>query len=176
MAVDSLYDLAREYLVACEEAVALTPGGVIARSFVSAGAPSFDCPDQLSVHAGGPAEAETELTAPPLAPGHRSGEIGLVNIVALTATIIRCSPTVAESRGKLVFPKPAELDAVARDTMSDVWAVWNHVRTRYRAKTLFFVADRRRELYFDPASPVATSGGAAGWQIPIRVQLDGEEM
>src|SRR5665811_316733 len=92
-AATDLFDLAKEYLQACEAAVATTPGGPIARSFVSPGLPAWDCCPQLSVHVGGPVIGDTMPLAPPLQPGHRFEDTGTVNLVALTATVLRCSPT-----------------------------------------------------------------------------------
>lgn len=174
MAATDLYDLCREYLEACEEAVAAAPGGAIARSFVSPGLPSFDCAPQLTVHAGGPAEADTKLTAPMLNPGHRTDIMGVVNLVTMTATVIRCVDPVESVNGKIIFPSAASLDGSSQIVNADLWAIWNHVRTRYRAGTLFSAATgRKRELFFDPAVSLTPQGGTAGWEIQIRVELDG---
>lgn len=170
-----LHALCREYLEACALAVASTPGGAIDRVFVSPGMPAFDCPEaQLTVHAGGPAQADTAPLAPPLQPGHRDDYSVVVNLVALTATVYRCAPVIAQVGDMFVFPEPSEMEAAAEFTNADVWAIWNVVRRRYRDGLLFTTPNgRKRALFFDPAVPLLTSGGTAGWQIQIRVQLDG---
>lgn len=171
MGVGDLYTLCAELLAACEEAIAAAPGGPIGRSFVAPGPPAWDCCPQLTVHAGGPAEGDTAPLDPPLQPGHRHADAGAVNLVQMTATVIRCVPTV-EALG--VFPPAAAMDAAAQQTLGDVWAIWNHLRSRYRARTIFTRPDgERREVFFDPAAALNPAGGCAGWEIPVRVQMDG---
>lgn len=170
-AVTDLYALAQEYLGACEDAVATAPGGAIARSFVSPGVPALDCVPQLCVYVGGPIEADTRLTAPQLALGRRPDDTGAVHLITLTAVVARCAPVVSAS-GQ--FPSPAALNAASAESIADIWAIWNYVRALYRAGSVFTRADGEgRELFFDPAIPLAISGGACGWMAPIRVQLDG---
>lgn len=169
--VDDLYDLAVEYLNACAAAVATAPGGAIARAFVSPGLPALDCVPQLSVYVAAPVEADTQTATPQLAGGLRVDRQGNVHLASLVAVVARCSPTM---NGSNQFPTPGQLNAASREVLGDVWAVWNHVRAQYRANMIFTRPDgQRRELWFDPAVPLAISGGAAGWSVPIRVELDG---
>jgi hypothetical protein len=173
VAATDLYDLCDEYLTACVAAVATAPGGEIDRFFVSPGPPAWDCCPQLTVHAGGPAEGDTAPLNPPLQPGHRA-EVGIVNLVAMTATVIRCVPTFDEQTGR--FPDAASIDAAAQATLGDCWAIWNHLLTLKRAGGIFAGLDgdaREREMFLDPAVALNTSGGCAGWQLQIRVQLWG---
>src|SRR4051812_1224440 len=93
---NDLQALAAEWLAACTAALATTDEGAIDRSFVSPGVPAFDCCPQLTVHVGGPAEGATAPLAPPLQPGHRTS-IGVVPLVPLTATVIRCIPGMTDS-------------------------------------------------------------------------------
>lgn len=168
-----LYSLCAEYLAACKTAVASTPGGPITRAFVCPGVPAWDCCPQLTVHAGGPAEADTLPLQPPLAPGERPAVQGAVHLVNMTATVLRCTPTLEEDGQNLILPSEAALEAAAVETLSDVWAIWATVRGLYRAGTLFATDAGRRELFFDPAVPVRPAGGCAGWEIQIRVALGG---
>jgi hypothetical protein len=163
-----LYDLAAEWLAACELAVASAPGGAIAYAFVAPGSPALDC-ELLAVWAGGPIEAETAPLSPPLAPGHRDTVQGAVHLVNLTCCVVRCSP-VGDDQGRA--PSAAEYEAVARQTMGDVWAIWNFTRQRHRDGSLF-ASGHQREVFLEPAYPLPIQGGLAGWQVPIRVQLDG---
>jgi hypothetical protein len=169
-----LYDLCSDYLAACEQAVATTDGGAIARSFVSPGPAAIDCPDQLAVWSGGPLEADTAPLSPPLQLGRRAspGESGhAVHLVNLTCLVTRCAPTV-KSGGEM--PNPAELEAAGKQHLQDVWAIWNVVRALYRAGAVFTRDDGiQRELFFDGAIPLLPQGTAMGWQVPIRVQIDG---
>lgn len=168
-----LYLLAKEYLDACADAVASGVGGPIPRAFVSPGLPAWDCCPQLSVHAGGPAIADTFPLQPPLQPGHRSDNGETLHLVNLTATVLRCVPTLGEDA--TLMPEPGDLDAAAAEMLGDVWAIWNHVRRLYREDLLFAnpYGGGRRELFFDPAVSLMPQGGCCGWQIQIRVQLGG---
>lgn len=163
-----LYDLAAEWLAVCVDAVATAPGGPISYAFVSPGSPPLDC-EMLAVWAGGPIEAETEPLRPPLSPGFRIEKYGAVHLVNLLCCVVRCSP-VGDERGNA--PTIAQYQATAAETLGDVWAIWNWTRQRKRDGTLFPSA-HDRELFLEPAYPLPIQGGLAGWQIPIRVQLDG---
>lgn len=170
-AVTDLYDLASDYLAACEQAVATAPGGAISRSYVSPGIPSADCPPEIAVYVGGPTEAATRPLAPPLALGLRDDVTGKVDLVNLTCVVTRCVPTL-DAGGN--FPDPAAIEAAAKETIGDVWAIWNVVPALYRARMVFARPDGEKLLlFFDPASPVSISGGVAGWQVPIRVEILG---
>jgi hypothetical protein len=171
VAASDLFDLALEWKAVCLEAVASTVGGAIAHAFVSPGPPSLDCLPQLSVYPGAPVgEADTSPLSPPLAPGERDRVTGSLHLVNLTCVVVRCIPTLGEG-GEL--PSPSAIEAAARETSEDVWAIWNFTRTRHREGTLFASPSGAREVFLDPAFPIPPGGGAGGWQIPIRVQLGG---
>lgn len=165
--VTGLYELCEEYLEACKQALELAPGGAIERAFVSPGMPAFDCPEQLTVHAGGPSPGDTLPMSPPLQPARRIVDGDLLNMVAMTATVLRCAPGIRGTRA----PTPKELADTAQKTLGDVWSIWNHIATLKRDDKLW--APKTREVIFDPAVAVLIEGGAAGWQLQIRVQLDG---
>lgn len=165
-----LYDLAVEWLAVCVTAVADTEGGDIERAFVSPGPPAWDCCPQLTVHVGGPSEGDTAPLSPALQPGHRTQQTGLVPLLPLTATVIRCVPTFEEG-GEL--PSPAEQQVAAREIAEDVWSIWAHTRKAFAEGTLFPSLSGSRELIFDSALTQAPAGGCAGWQIPIRVAIGG---
>jgi hypothetical protein len=177
MAAGDLYAACVALLAVAEDAAASTPGGPIGRVFVSPGPPAWDCPPQLTVHAGGPVIGDTLPLSPNLQPFHRvGGPAAFVNLVALTITVIRCVPAMGEG---LSFPAPAEIEAAAVETLADVWAIWNYIINRKRQGALF--ADdkgnpRSRELVLDPAVPLNIQGGAAGWQIQVRVELPGYDV
>lgn len=166
--VTGLYDLCAEFLAACAAAVELAPGGAIDRAYVSPGPPAWDCAPQLTVHAGGPIVGDTMPFAPPLEVGHRIQNTGIVNLATMTATVLRCSPVPSKTG---IAPTPASLDAAAQQTLGDVWAIWNYLASRKRSSQLW--APRERELVFDPAVALGSQGGASGWQVQIRVQIDG---
>lgn len=171
MAASALYDACAELLAAADSALALTIGGAIPRKFVSPGMPVFDCPPQLTVHSGGPSMADTAPLSPWLQPGHRVHIGSIVDLAVLTITVARCTPTLKETAHKITFPNPADLDASAQEILNDVWVIWNHLVTLKKNETLF--PPLQREMFFGAAVALRTSGGVAGWEIPIRVQLPG---
>lgn len=173
MAAGDLHALALEYLDAINAALAGAPGGQIDRRFISAGLPDWDCCPQLSVHVASDDDAETSPVSPILAPGHRIAVTGIVNIVPLTATILRCVPAFAKD-GKSA-PAAADLTAAAAETNGDLWTVWNYLVHAKAQKQLFSPAPdgNRREVTLDPAVSLRSQGGCGGWAITVRVQLDG---
>lgn len=172
MAAGDLHDLALEYLDACAAAVATTAGGAIAHRFVSSGLPPLDCCPQLTVHVGGPAQADTLPLLPPLQPAERTQTQGYLPLVQMTCTVVRCVPVPSESGNP---PAAATLTAAALLTDQDVWAVWNWIASRHRANSLFTQPSGKREMFMDAAFALNNSGGCGGWQIPVRVELGGYE-
>lgn len=171
---NDLYRCARELLVACEEAVALGPGGEILRSFISNGPPAWDAYPQLTVHATGPSMGDTAPLQPPLQPLHRIDGTGHVPIVSLIVTVLRGSPVPQQYEGEVaVVPDPARIDESAKIVLGDIWSIWNHLVNLKRAGRLW--PDRCREMILDPAIPLDPSGGIAGWALPVRVALYGYE-
>ena len=164
--LDDAYDAAAEYLALCQQALATTPAGALGRAYVSPGVPVWDC-DQVTVHVGGPVIADTQPTSPAMAPGLRITYVDVLNVVNLTATVLRCIPILDEEGAP---PPAAELDAAARVVDADLWAIWNHLR-HYKATGALF-PPTQRELFIDAAASIA-AGGVGGWQIPIRVTLYG---
>lgn len=164
-----LHALAVEYLDAVDAALATTDAGPILRKFVSHGPPPWDCCPMLAVHVGGPSVAETGIPAGTLASGVRIAGGMEVDLVALTATVIRCGPAWP-SEGE-DFPTTEANTAAAAATNADLWATWSYVKTKIREKSLF--AGESRPVVLDPAVSFNQQGGCVGWLIPIRVQLDG---
>lgn len=172
-AATDLFDLAQELLDAAAEGVALSPAGPIGYKAVSPGPPAYDCVPSLFVHAGGPVFGDTYPLQPSLQPMHRIGVQGLVDLVQLTITVLRCIPVTEQDGQTISLPQPAAITNAARETYGDLWAIWNHLITKYRAGDLFPSPSSNREFIFDPALPVRQQGGAGGWEISIRVQLGG---
>lgn len=163
-----LFAAAEQFFDLCRVALADTPDGVPECAYLSPGPPPWDACPCLIVHIGGPVVADTLPLQPALAPAHRIATFGEVNMVAITATILRCTPTIDEG-GRL--PSPAEFNAATRQTSCDLWAIWNHVAQAKRDGALF--PPRERELLIEPSVALNQQGGAAGWQFTLRTQLDG---
>lgn len=136
--------------------------------YISPGPPAWDTCPCLVVHSTGPAVADTFPLQPMLAPGHRAQNQSLVILVAFQVTILRCAPTIGDD-GSL--PSPSAITAVAQNVQSDLWAIWNGILRAKRNGTLF--QPDQREMFMDPAVAVIQQGGCAGWQIGLRVALEG---
>lgn len=160
--------MAQEWLAVCSAALATTPGGAPTRAFISPGPPAWDCANQLSIHIGGPAAADTYPLMPVLQPGHRIAILSQLDLITLTATILRCAP-LPDQRGNP--PTVSQIDAVAVIVNADLWAIWNFTRFGKATNTLF--GPKERELFMEPAVALNQMGGISGWQFSIRVQLDG---
>lgn len=154
---------------ACLVALADTPDGAPECSYISPGPPPWDTFPCLIVYAVGPAPGDTFPLQPALAPGHRVTTNGQVNLVTITATILRCAWEVADDAPEVI--DPAAITKTAEQTNADVWALWNHLRAAKRAGTLF--APREREFFLEPPAAVNQQGGAAGWQFTVRTELGG---
>lgn len=164
---NDLFELAREYLNACKDAVARAPGGPIERCYISPGPPAYDVVPQLTVHVVGPEMMSTS----PLGnqASQRINVQGYLNLVTLAATVLRPVPVVEG----VVLPSVEAIEASTRNTLGDMWALWNHIRQQVLQKELFSYPDTRREVDIAPPTPVAISGGAGGWEFRVRVRLDG---
>ena len=168
-----LYALAEEFRDACALALDGTPGGRPDYIAITQGAPAFDCFPSLYVYVGQVGVGDTYPLQPPLQPMQRLSTTGQVDLVSLVAVVLRCAALPQQQGENLLAPSPAEVSAVARECYADLWAVWNSLKNQFRAGTLFPSLSNRREFAFDAALSVPTSGGAAGWMIPVRVQLGG---
>lgn len=168
-----LYEAGLEYLNACSAALETTDAGAITYQVLWQGLPPYDCVPALFVHAGGPSVGDTYPLQPPLQPMQRLVTTGEVILIQFTATVLRCAPTLLQHGQTVRLPDPATTMAAAKESMDDVWAIWNYCKTAHRDGSLFQSASGRREFMFQPATPIRTSGGAQGWEIPISVQLGG---
>lgn len=171
MAAADLFAMAVELLEATEAALTEL-GSPISRAFVSPALPALDCCPQLTVHVGGAGEGDTSPLQPPLQPGHRIPTTGNVNLVQLTITVVRCTPGPDNAGNP---PPAADIEASAQESLNDLWAIWNHLRTAHRDGSLFDApaGPGGREFFFDPAFPINIAGNCCGWQIPFRVSLGG---
>ncbi len=165
--VSSLYAYAVEYLEACNQALATTVGGAIDRAYVTPGLPVIDCCPMLAVDVRSLFAEQTAPTGPPPVLGHRGVRTPAMWLVALVATVARCTPTVQQEG---VLPNADEMEASAREIDEDVWAIWNMLLQLKRAGELFGGACR--SMYLDPPTSF-NSGGCAGWFFQIRVPVDG---
>lgn len=163
-----LFDAMQAFFDVCLAALADTPAGAPECAYMTPGPPAWDSMPCLIVHTPGPSVADTFPLQPVLGPAHRIASYGSVNLIGITATILRCAPVLTEG-GDL--PSIAEFTAATQQSSADVWAIWNHVQEAKRTGVLF--APREREFLMDSPIAVNQQGGACGWQIGIRTELDG---
>jgi len=165
---EDLQALCQEFLDACVEALDTIPvfapglGGAPERSYISPGQSADDCCPQLTVWAQAAGES-------PNSPGTFRGKSavdGQINVISLIARILRCVPTVGD-------PPPADdLQDAAEQINADGWALWNHLYNMVRAEQLFSLCG---EVFWDGLRSINPSGGCGGYQIFLRVELDGYE-
>ena len=172
--VDSLYQMASEYLAAVTDALLTTDAGlpdlegVAVVPFVSPSLPSLDCPAQVTVHVQTIGMENTSPSTPLTDLGHRAATRFMV-IATFVATVVRCQPTPAGIDA--ILPPSADIEAAARRSLQDVWAIWNMLSTRARNGAIF--STPCAPLYIDTPVPVTPQGASAGWAFQIRAQIDG---
>lgn len=171
-AVNDLNELADEYLAAVRAALAQSPGGSIARAFISPGNPDWDCCPQLSVHVASVDDLDTLPVSPYPATGHRIQLTGVVLVATLVATILRCVPIASDGKSP---PTVEQWNKASTETNGDLWAVTNYLIHAKRTGAIFSPSPdgTRREVWMDPAAALRPQGGCAGWAFTVRVQLDG---
>jgi hypothetical protein len=170
-----LYALAQELLDACVDALDTIPdsdpllSGAPTRRFVSPGQPADDCCDQLTVRVSRIGDADT--TPGGLGASKRI-PIGKQNHVVFIVRSTRCIPTGVDPKGGYSAPEPEELDASSQQLYADAWALWNHIYNLLRAGELLTLCSK---VFFDGLTETPPLGGCGGWDMIIRVALDGYE-
>lgn len=165
--VDLLHEAALEYLDACAAALdELVPDGAPGLRYVSHGLPAIDCCPMLTVHVGNVLDASTHVGTGVLGPLHRIATTGVVNLVTMTATLVRCSP--GTNNGDAA--SAAVQTAFAAKTNADLWAIRNWVPARVRDANLF--GGNCRDVAFQTAAAVNVAGLCAGWLIPLQLNVD----
>jgi hypothetical protein len=162
--VTDLYDLAEEFLTACEEALDTVPtyapalGGAPERSFVTFQRAILDCCPQLTVNVGPLTEGATAPQPPRTAHSR-------INRATLIATIVRCVPTDV--------PADPEASALAAQQIyADRWALWNGIFNQIAAGLLF---DQCGNVIWQGMTPIPgeSSAECAGSVLTLSVSLDG---
>lgn len=167
----TVFDYARELLLACQEALATTRGGPIERAYVCPNALSLDCtsllviPQTLTL-----APAGGAVTRGSLGSGH-AHQFGRVNQLGFLVVVARECIPATKSRVNPSAPKPEELEGWAWTVSEDVWAIWCLLPRRMKEGALF--GGPCMELSLDSATALATSGQIGGWQIALRATIPG---
>lgn len=134
--------------------------GAPPRSFVSPQAPPTDCCPQLGVYAAQVTNAHA---------GVKAGEPRVPSIL-LVGVLHRCVPIGKGEGAKWTPPTVIEQEDAARQLNADGWAMWNHIWNLIDAKQFLTAC---QGVVFESLVSIPQSGGCAGWQLTVRVQLDG---
>lgn len=138
-------------------------------AYIAPGPPPWDTYPCVIAYTSGPAVADTFPLQPSLSPGHRTTRHGEVNLVAMSVVVLRCAWEPSDEA-----PDTIDGDAItrsARQSSADLWAALSGIRQAKREERLFAPEDR--EFFIDPTVAVNQQGGAVGWQVNLRTQLDG---
>jgi hypothetical protein len=166
-----LFDALSDFFEVCKFALAHgADEGCPPCAYMSEGPPAWDACPCLIAWAGAPAVGDTFPLQPSLAPMHRV-ELGRqVNLVPMTAVVLRCQAVIKED-GSL--PQPPEHAKVTSSILSDGWTLWNHLREAKRQGILFPGQGGKREFSLEVGIAYNPQGGAAGSAVTIRTELDG---
>lgn len=150
--------LARDLLALCEMLLAARAPD---RSLISPATPVLDCCPLLAVNvAGGRLEAtwgSGQLDSFTQGKGPSASSLQLV------VTIVRCTPKQDVS-GKP--PLATDIEAATAETLEDLWTLWQGVGRAIRDGDIL---SRCQGARFDTITPIAETGGCAGWQIPLTI-------
>jgi len=138
--------------------------GAPARTFITAGQPSFDC-NQLTVNAATTREAATDPLG--LGAGTRHRLAMRKNLVGIQVWITRCL------NSSDAIPTVAQQSALAEQVNADGWALWNYLWNVNRTGSSDPIVSLCDEWYMDAMTPLQPSGGYSGWLLSIRAELAG---
>jgi hypothetical protein len=167
--LETLTDYANQILEVAGLAVATTSGGAISRAFVSTNRPALDCCPQLTVDLRQLLIEQTSPNTPVPAAGQRV-KLRIVYVAGYVITVVRCSSIADVAQDGL--PRMSSIAQVAAWTTEDLWATWNALREAWNDGSGFLDGDCK-DFYLDPPTPVSQEGGCVGWEIPVRVWVDG---
>jgi len=174
---DDLYVALDNFFEVCKFALAqdaAIPGyepeetGCPACAYVAEGPPAWDACPCLICWTGAPEVGDTFPLQPTLAPMHRIQLERQVNIITVTAVVLRCQPTLGPN-GEL--PTPEAHAHVTRQINTDMWTLWNWLKEAKRQEILF--PPKIREFGLQPGIAYNPMGAAAGCAITCRFELDG---
>lgn len=163
--VNSTYVLSNQYLSLCADLLDTTAGGSPDLAYVYPVQPVIDCCPALIVFMPRLTEEQTSPLTPPAATGHRA-QFGRVNLVTLTAWVLRCSPRMSDDGSVNV----TEVLYVAQQVQQDGWVLWNGIYHAIRDGVFKSLCE---DVHFGEARPIREQGGCLGWEFTIRAELNG---
>jgi hypothetical protein len=169
-----LYALAAELRDVCIEALDTIPtftgledlDGAPEYSFVSEAAPIPDCCDDgmLAVHVNNVTDVFARNSQP---------QAPKANVPNLIVSVLRCLP-LGEVEGDTYTPPAAdEIEAAARQTLADGWALWNHIYNLIRHEPPLFLNRCQRADFLGMQSIRPGDGQCGGWQLAFAAELAG---
>ncbi len=170
IAVENFFAVCKAALAADAVIEGVDPAltGLPGCAYMAEGPPAWDSCPCLIVWSGAPSVGDTFPLQPSLAPMHRIQLDRQVNIVAMTAIVLRCQPTL-DAQGNI--PQPEAHALITQQVNMDMWALWNWLREAKKQEVLF--GDQFHEFDLQPGIAYNPAGAAAGCAITVRTQLDG---
>lgn len=175
MGATYVYDLADDLLAEALDGLAESRTGHAppSRTYVSHGEPADDtgllsceADGQLTVHVDEDAGIEPIFRRDSNLPGT---QCAFAPYARFCVTLYRCVPTI-DDQGNA--PNAAELDASARDLNIDAWCLFTYLATLWGNGDLFGGMFACKDVEWEGMTPIHPRGGAAGWRICFRVQLN----
>jgi len=158
--VESVTTLAREVLAVAEDSLALTAGGIPARSYIAPDPVIMDCCPFLWVSVPRIGEETTSPFSPPAATGHRT-QFGRVNLVSFNVVAVRCAPESDNAD---------DIEYVTDLVLQDGWSLWCGFYDAIRDGRF---KDECQNTHFDSGTAVREQGMCVGWLFRFRTELNG---
>lgn len=169
-----LFALAAELLEVCTEAldtIQTFPDldelqGAPEYRFVSEAAPIADCCDDgmLAVHVNNVTDMFARNSQP---------NAPKANVPNLIVTVLRCLPLGDTDGDTYTPPSATEIEAAARQSLADGWALWNHIYNLIRHEPRLFLAHCQRADFVGMQSIRPGDGQCGGWQLSFAAELSG---
>jgi hypothetical protein len=167
--LDDLNDVAEAFLMASIAALELTDAGVPGRAFVSSGEPALDCCGQLSVWNQTLEDVALAGGQGALSPAKKINR-GTQPSITLRIQATRCQIGL-NKLGEGELPRPADMQATAKMTNQDAWALRCHLMRELRRDGSLAQVCAGAE--FLGAQALTPQGGCVGWTFTIRYPIEG---
>lgn len=168
----SLYGLAGELLTVAASILDTTPAKAPAVQFVCHGPPPYDCCGFVAVAAGPITYAAFSRGSITMGGRTADPRMPVDPNIALVVYVLRCASAQPQGGLQITLPQAAAISKDAEVAAADGWSLWNGLRNRQRAGTLF-AGWPCRVFDIDNALPLAPDGGCLGWAVTLNVGLDG---
>lgn len=162
--------MAEALLAQAAEALVDSSNGAFEKTWVTYANPVDDCKNALSVYVGAIQPFFGAFVSQPRG-GGLPPQVGLATQVPFYVRLLRC---IQAGKGNNPTPAPAVQQADALGLLEDGWRLWRTLTQRWKDSTLFDPAYQMEQsnVVLDNLNPLPATGGAAGYQWKITVQVD----